>query len=149
MKTGTRTLIAIGVAATVGGTSLAAVGHGKGHYALFAPQIFDSIDTNRDGKLSQEEIDQVRNDRHATHDANGDGSFSLEEFTGLWQETMRPFTLRAFQKLDIDGDAIVTRAEYDRPFDGIVERLDRDGDGGLSMRDRWHGRRVEHRRHGN
>ena len=149
MKTSTGTLIAIGVAAAVGGTSLAAVGHGKSHYALFALQIFDSIDADRDGKLSQAEIDQVRNDRHATHDANGDGSLSLEEFTGLWQETMRPITVRAFQKLDTDGDAIVTRAEYDRPFDGIVERLDRDGDGGLSMRDRWHGRQVGHRRHGN
>ena len=40
--------------------------------------------------------------------------------------------------LDTDGDAVVSRAEYDRPLAEIVERLDRDGDGGLSMRDRWH-----------
>ena len=39
--------------------------------------------------------------------------------------------------LDTDGDAIVSRAEYDRPLAGIVEQLDRDGDGSLSMRDRW------------
>jgi len=34
-------------------------------------------------------------------------------------------------------DAVVTRAEFDRPLAGIVQRLDRDGDGGLSMKDRW------------
>ena len=31
--------------------------------------------------------------------------------------------------LDTDGDAVITRAEYDRPLAGIVERLDRDRDG--------------------
>ena len=36
------------------------------------------------------------------------------------------------------GDAVITRMEYDRPLAGIVERLDRDGDGALSMKDRWH-----------
>ena len=65
-------------------------------------------------------------------------SLSLEEFAGLWHETTRPLTVRAFQMLDTDGDAVVTRAEYDRPLAEIVQRLDRDGDGGLSMGDRWH-----------
>ena len=67
------------------------------------PGIFDTIDANGDGMLSQTEIDQIRNERHATHDANGDDSLDLEEFAGLWQETMRPLTVRAFQILDADG----------------------------------------------
>ena len=57
--------------------------------------------------------------------------------------TTRPFTVRVFQMLDTDGDAVITRAEYDRPLAGIVARLDRDGDGGLSLRDGRH-----HRHHG-
>ena len=110
----------------------------KGQFAVSAMEMFDAVDADGDGKLTQAEIDKARNDRHAAHDANGDGNLSLEEFAGLWRETTRPLTVRAFQTLDTDGDATITRAEYDRPLAGIVERLDRDGDGSLSMRDRRH-----------
>ena len=151
MKTKTKTLTAIAVAAALGGTALAGAsyaghrggGHGMGfldggQLAVSAMEVFQTVDTDGDGKLTQAEIDKARNDRHAAHDANGDGNLSLEEFAGLWHETVRPLTVRAFQMLDTDGDAIVTRAEYDRPLADIVERLDRDRDGGLSMKDRRH-----------
>ena len=151
MKTRTKTLTAIAIAAALGGTALAGIGYaghrGGGHgmdfleggpLGLSAMEVFAAVDGDGDGKLTQAEIDKVRNDRHAAHDANGDGNLSLEEFTGLWHETTRPLTVRAFQMLDTDGDAVVTRAEYDRPLAGIVERLDRDRDGGLSMKDHRH-----------
>ncbi len=151
MRTKTKTLTAIVIAAALGGTALAGTshaghrdgGHGmgfldKGQFAVSAMEMFDAVDADGDGKLTQAEIDKARNDRHAAHDANGDGNLSLEEFGGLWRETTRPLTVRAFQTLDTDGDAIITRAEFDRPLAGIVERLDRDGDGSLSMRDRRH-----------
>ena len=151
MKTKTKTLTAIAVAAALGGTALAGAslaghrdgGHGmgfldKGQLAVSAMEMFDAVDADGDGRLIQAEIDKARNERHAAHDADGDGDLSLEEFAGLWHETVRPLTVRAFQMLDTDGDAVVTRAEYDRPLSGIVERLDRDRDGGLSMRDHRH-----------
>ena len=147
----TKTLTALAVAAALGGTALAGTsyaghrdgGHGmgfldEGPLAVSAMEIFDTADADGDGKLTQAEIDKALNDRHAAHDANGDGNLDLEEFEGLWRETTRPLTVRAFQMLDTDGDAVVTRAEYDRPLAGIVERLDRDGDGSLSMKDRHH-----------
>jgi len=148
MKSKTKKLTAIAVAAALGGTALAGVtyaGHrggdmgflDKGQLAISAMEVFQTVDADGDGKLTQAEIDKARNDRHAAHDADGDGNLSLEEFAGLWHETTRPLTVRAFQMLDTDGDAVVTRAEYDRPLADIVRRLDRDGDGGLSMRDRW------------
>ncbi len=151
MKTRTKTLTAIAVAAALGGTALAGAsyaghrggGHGmgfldKGQLAVSAMEMFEAVDADGDGRLTQAEIDKALDDRHAAHDANGDGNLSLEEFAGLWHETTRPLTVRVFQMLDTDGDAIVTRTEYDRPLAGIVERLDRDRDGSLSMRDRWH-----------
>ena len=146
-----KTLTAIAMAAAIGVTALAGVSHaghrdgghgmgfpGKGPLAVSAMEMFDAIDSDADGRLTQTEIDRFRNDRHAAHDANGDGSLGIEEFAGLWQEITRPLTVRAFQLLDTNGDAVVTRAEYDRPLDGIVERFDHNRDGGLSMRDRWH-----------
>ena len=163
MRARTKTLIGIGAAAAIGAVTLAGVsyaghrhggfggnhGHGmhflgKGQLGLTAMEILNSIDADGDGKLTQTEIDRVRNDRHAAHDADGDGNLGLEEFAGLWHETTRPLTVRAFQMLDTDGDSIVTRAEYDRPLADIVERLDRNGDGALSPSDRrhrWHGER--------
>ncbi len=144
-----KTLTAIAVAAVFGGTVLAGVSYavhrggdsleflGKAPFAVTAMEISDAIDTDRDGKLTQAEIDRLRDEHHVTHDANGDGDLSLDEFAGLWYEITRPLTVRAFQMLDTDGNAIVTRTEYDRPFTGIVERFDRNDDGSLSLRDRW------------
>lgn len=114
----------------------------KGPFAVMAMDMFQSVDANGDGRLTQAEIDTARNARHAAHDGNGDGNLDLDEFAGVWHETTRPLTVRAFQFLDADGDAVVSRAEYDRPLAAVVERLDRNGDGALSMSDRWH------RRHG-
>ncbi|MCE2520899.1 MAG: hypothetical protein J4G15_14025 [Alphaproteobacteria bacterium] len=100
--------------------------------------MFDAVDADGDGTLTQAEIDMLRIDRHAAHDANSDGNLDLGEFAGLWHETTYPLTVRAFQMLDTDGDAVITRAAYDRPLTGIVERLDRAGDGGLSLTHRRH-----------
>ena len=157
MRTKTKTLTALAVAGVLGASALAGAtyaghrdggfdrrhGHAlslldKGQLAVSAMELFDAIDTDGDGKLTQAEVDALRNARHATHDANGDDSLSLEEFAALWHQSTRPLTVRAFQMLDTDGDALVSRAEYDRPLADIVAWLDRDGDGALSVRDRWH-----------
>ena len=161
MTPGKKLMIVIGVAAGVGGALLAwerYAGHGygghrgysghhsfhghhgmgilaKGQFGLMAMSIFDSIDADGDGKLTQAEIDKVRNERHDAHDAESDGLLSLDEFASLWNEVTRPITVRVFQVLDTDGDAVVTRSEYDRPFANIVELLDRNGDGALSLSD--------------
>ena len=157
MRTRTKALIGIGIAAAIGGIALAGAsyaerGHGgmgffaKRQFALMAMEIIDSIDTDGDGKLSQAEIDKVRDDRHAAHDGDSDGNLSLDEFAGVWHETTRPLTVRAFQMLDTDGNAVISRAEYDRPLANIVERLDRNDDGRLSMSDRWRHRRGPQKR---
>ena len=146
MKKRTMAWIGAGAAVAVVGVAVAGyAGHahfGKGPFAVMAMDMFRSVDANGDGKLTQAEIDTVRNARHAAHDGDGDGNLDLDEFAGVWHETTRPLTVRAFQFLDADGDAVVSRAEYDRPLAAVVERLDRNGDGALSMGDRWH------RRHG-
>ncbi|MEM7424680.1 MAG: EF-hand domain-containing protein [Pseudomonadota bacterium] len=118
--------------------------HGPRHKRRMGQWFMKRYDENKDGKVTQAEIDGNRKARHAKYDADGDGKLSLEEFKGLWLEAYRRKMVRSFQRLDEDGDASVTLEEYVEPLAKLVERRDRDGDGALSRADRkrWH-----HRKH--
>jgi hypothetical protein len=94
-------------------------------------------DANRDGEVTQVEIDTNRLARHGKYDVNGDGKLSLEEFQGLWMEAYRLRMVREFQEFDVDGDAVVTLEEYTEPMADFVERRE--------DRERHRGRRGRHR----
>ena len=79
-------------------------------------------DANKDGEVTQEEIDTNRVARHGKYDANGDGKLSLEEFQGLWMEAYRRKMVREFQRFDVDGDASITLDEYTEPMSDFVQR---------------------------
>ncbi len=91
--------------------------------------LLEQFDRSGDGQISQEDVVAVRGERFAAFDTDGDGVLALEEYERLWLDTMRPRMVRSFQRLDLDGDATVTTEEFQAPFDGMVARLDRDGDG--------------------
>lgn len=122
------------------------MGHGVGgHFGgpmggmmgpMVAKRMFELADTDKDGKLTQAEIDAARTQRFDTYDTNGDGKLSLTEFSALFSEITEPATVRAFQFLDPDGDAEITKEEFDTPSTRLVERFDRNGDGVLSRDDR-------------
>jgi Ca2+-binding EF-hand superfamily protein len=114
-------------AAVFAGASLAD-GWGR-HHGGGGARFFEQFDANQDGRLTQAEIDQVRQSRLAEFDQNGDGSLSLEEYQALWMDAMRERMVDRFQAHDDDGDGIVTAEEFGEPFDRMVSRFDRDGDG--------------------
>ena len=99
-------------------------------------QLFEEVDADGDGAVTQAEIDAYRTAQVGGADADGDGSLALEEFQTLWLERMRPRMVDAFQNLDEDGDGQITEAELDSRVDRMVARLDRDGDGALTLQDR-------------
>ena len=118
-------------------------GHGKGGH--MAMRLLERYDANGDGKVSQEEIDRGRGERLASFDGDQDGKLSLAEFEALWLDAMRERMVDSFQGFDDDGDGLVTGEEYGKPFQRMVERMDRNGDGLLGFDDR--GRRHEGRDH--
>ena len=148
MRTETKTLTAITLVAVFGaGGALAGESedgfrgggfdgrHGMGHledglHDLAAAAPFGAIGTDCDGGFPHAGIERLRSDRLDAHDADGDGKLSLEEFAALWNEATRRTTVRMFQLLDVDGDATVTRAEYDRQLAGVARRADNDDDNG-------------------
>ncbi len=106
--------------------------------------IFETFDTDGDGSVKQAEVDAFRTDRLAKFDSNGDGRLTLEEYQALWLDAMRERMVDAFQRLDDDGDALVTREEFLEPFALIVSRLDRNADGTVT-RDEVHAQREQAR----
>jgi Ca2+-binding EF-hand superfamily protein len=120
--------------------------HGGGHHGGGAMRLFEQFDANQDGRLTQAEIDQVRQSRLGEFDQNGDGSLSLEEYQALWVNAMHESMVDRFQAHDDDGDGMVTAEEFGEPFDRIVSRLDQNGDGELTADEmRRHGHRDRER----
>jgi Ca2+-binding EF-hand superfamily protein len=136
----TRLLLASGAlalgAALFAGASLAdgwGRHHGGGHHSGGAMRLFEQFDANQDGRLTQAEIDQVRQSRLAEFDQDGDGSLSLEEYQALWVDAMRERMVDRFQAHDDDGDGMVTAEEFGEPFDRMVSRFDQNGDGEVTL----------------
>jgi Ca2+-binding EF-hand superfamily protein len=118
-------------------------GHGGGGGVRY---LIERYDANKDGKISQQEIDDNRTDWHKRFDADKNGTLSLKEFEALWLEAYRQEMVREFQRLDPNGDAAVTLDEYKDPLSRLVANRDRNGDGALSREDRQHdGWRRRHR----
>ncbi len=108
-------------------------GYGKGGGPHAMMQRFDA---NKDGKLTQEELDGARKTLLARHDGDKDGKLSLAEFEKLWLEVKRRRMVRSFQRIDEDGDAAITLDEFLKPYAKMISRLDRNEDGVLDKQDR-------------
>ena len=102
--------------------------HGHHGWQRRGEHLFDSFDSNSDGKLTQAEVDQTRRDRFAQFDTDKDGKLTLQEYQALWLDAMRRHLVDRFQGLDDDGDAAVTVEEFVAPLSKVVNRLDRNND---------------------
>lgn len=157
MQRKTKIALAAGVAGalTLGGAAgLAMAGgswnNGMGGHRMMGMQMMERYDANKDGKLTQEEIDADRTAWHGEFDLDKNASLSLEEFKALWLKARNEMMVREFQQLDRDGNGQVTLDEYKDPLSQMVANLDRNGDGALSRDDRpeKHGKRQGRMRHG-
>ena len=105
---------------------------GRGNSEIFAT-VFSEVDADGDGSVTQDEIDAYRTAKVAEVDASGDGALSIEEFDTLYREFTRSRMVDMFQDFDADGDGSISAEEMDTRFGDVVERMDRDDDGALTL----------------
>jgi EF hand len=101
----------------------------------FMQIIMTEVDADKNGSVTQNEIDNFRAGKVTSTDTSKDGLISLEEFGVAYNELMRKRMVDAFQNLDDDGNGSITTAELNARFGAIVTRLDRNGDGVLNNAD--------------
>ncbi len=116
-------------------------GHGMSrHHGMAMHQrireFAERYDLNKDGKITQDEINSNRAQWLAEFDTNKDGALTIEEFQALWLKARHLEMVREYQRFDRDGDGKVTLEEYQWPLSEIVQNMDRNGDGALSREDR-------------
>jgi len=130
---------------TIAALSLTALGLAAAPVATFAqghngPMFpFESVDADKDGKVTRAELDAYRAAEATAMDTNADGKLSLEELTAA--QVLR-LTARAtdhatkmVERLDTDGDKMLSAAELAaRPMPAMLfERADADGDGAVTQ----------------
>ena len=128
-------LVAVAGLAVIGGAAFAQKGwrHGfGGHGGMGFEQMSERYDTNKDGKISQEEIDANRTSWLGEFDGDKSGALALGEFQNLWLKARNQQMVREFQQFDRDGNGQVTLDEYKLPLSKIVAEMDRDKDNALS-----------------
>jgi Ca2+-binding EF-hand superfamily protein len=127
---------ALGVSAIAG----VAVADRGSHHARGGPggvmAMMERYDANKDGSLSQEEIDTNRTQWHGEFDTDKTGDLSLAEFEALWLKARREMMVREYQEFDRDGDGKLTLDEYKAPLAMLVTRMDANNDGVVNRQDR-------------
>ncbi len=113
--------------------------HGFNRHKMGArmARMFEEHDLNKDGAVTQEEVDTRRKQKLEAYDADKNGSLSLGEFEKLWLDHMRSRMVDGFQRLDDDGSGNVTIEEYSAPFARIIDRHDFNKDGKITEKEFW------------
>ena len=100
---------------------------------------FATLDADKDGKVTQAEIDAPRLARVTGLDANNDGMMSAAELSAMFMVGMQAradqHAARMLERHDSDGDGQISAAEIaagPRPVN-MIARMDTDGDGAISQ----------------
>ncbi len=95
-------------------------------------RTFAQMDSNKDGKLTVEELSPRAQKRLARYDDNKDGSVSRQEIDVVLAKILERRRDRLLKELDADKNGVITTVEVTTFVDVEFARADKDGDGGLT-----------------
>ena len=93
--------------------------------------MMEILDTNKDGKITADEIAAEQRRMLAAVDVDGDGAVSVEEFRRRGQLLMSVGATSMFDMLDTNGDGKITIDELTAPSRRWFGRYDANKDGGI------------------
>jgi Ca2+-binding EF-hand superfamily protein len=132
--------------------------------------IFEELDADGNGSVTLEELQGAGEARFAQADTDGDGALNRDELIARGAARIEARVDRMLERMDSDGDGVLTQAEMIEAREGregrggrhgrggpnperMFERLDADGDGAVTEAEFDEGvaRLLERmgRRHGN
>ena len=130
-------IAAAGIAALVGTRSFAdapGMGRdgGRGHWGHW---MFQEMDANHDGKVTQAEIDAFEAARAAEIDTNHDGKITADELQAFHEKEKAKREAAMLARMDTNGDGTVSVQEYEAAQTWRLARMDRNGDGTIDEQD--------------
>ena len=126
-------------------------GPGEGRGAMLT-EMFDTMDADKDGKLTYAEMEAHRKVEFAAADTNGDGVLSPEELSARalarFQEKLGERTQGMLDTMDNDGNGSLSADEIGKgPAEDRFARIDTDNDGMIS-KEEAQAAMKHHRKHG-
>ncbi len=111
-------------------------GHGEGRGAMLG-EMFDTMDADKDGKLTYAEMEAHRKAEFAAADTNKDGALSADELSARalarFQEKLADRTQAMLDTMDNDSSGSLSEDEMgEGPGMRNFARLDADNDGAIT-----------------
>lgn len=138
----TKIALLLGAAVLIGGSGLA-IAHMDGppppdgpmqglvHRGRLADRLLAEYDTNKDGKITKAEYNNVLGSRFAAT-THGQGAMTEEQFIAIHQADFEKHTAEMFRRVDWNGDGKLTLDEFTAPQRAHFQMMDRDGTGTVS-----------------
>ena len=128
---GSPLLVALGAAGAM------AQGAGEGPQGNGPRASFEQLDSNGDGQITLEEMQNRGQARFVQTDTNGDGLLDMAELTAAARRAAAEKVAKMLERKDSNGDGMLSMEELTPPdFDRLFARADTDEDGTIS-RDEW------------
>lgn len=129
---------------------------GQGGHGEMLLEMFDSIDTDSDGKLTEAELEAHRAAMFTAFDADADGKLNADEMKARmlarFTETLDDRMARMIENRDNNGDGSLSLDEMEEgPGQRGFARIDSDNDGAISKAEaeaagEMMGKRGKHRK---
>lgn len=132
----TRTMIALLTATALSLAALSTAGLAQERRGPSFP--FETVDANKDGKVTEAEFNAYRAAESKAIDANADGTLSVEELTAAHlaklTERATDMATKMVERMDTDGDNALSAAELvARPMPAMLfDKADTDADGAVT-----------------